>query len=429
MIHPFRRPALTWPRGVRPADQRGRKAGARDPQPSDRGGPLRMAPWLALGVMLALWPRPAHGDSATAAAALEPGRGRKARGPNEIPARGWKDVLWRTYREFTQDQIQMVAGSVAFSAIMALFPAMAAFVSLYGMFADVGAAREHLAILAGFIPADALTFIGDQMVRIAEQKQASLSLTFAISLLLSIWSANAGMKALFNGLNIAYDEQEKRNFLQLNLITLVFTLGAVAFMALSAGCVIVLPFVLQFFWLDAQSTILAQARWPVMAVGAMVALSIAYRYGPSRERARWRWVTWGGAFAALLWLGGSLLFSFYISHFANYNATYGSLGAIFGLFTWIWLSSVIVLLGAELNSEIEHQTAIDTTTGPALPLGLRGAAMADTIGRSKDGGPLAYLPLFVGRWLGRPQAAPPPPHSQSDVREKLRRPITKGAGA
>lgn len=413
-------PALPRRLHTKPLSRSESKARQRAARKADHKGHLHMAPWLALGVMLAMWPKPAQGD-ALPAAALEPGRGRKARGPGEIPARGWKDVLWRTYREFTQDQIQMVAGSVAFSAIMALFPAMAAFVSLYGMFADVGAAREHLAILAGFIPADALTFIGDQMVRIAQQRQASLSLTFAVSLLLSIWSANAGMKALFNGLNIAYDEREKRNFLQLNLITLGFTLGAVAFMVVAAATVIVLPIVFQFFWLDAQSTILAQARWPVMAVVTMIALSVAYRYGPSRERARWRWVTWGGAFAAVLWLAGSLLFSFYLANFSNYNATYGSLGAIFGLFTWIWLSSVIVLLGAELNSEIEHQTAIDSTTGAPLPLGLRGASMADSVGRSKDGGLWAYLPAFVSRWTGRAHEAEPEPHPQSDFRHKLRR--------
>ena len=399
-------PRLRWPALGRPSRPitpttkprvRADKARIR----AERRGSLSLAPWLALGVLLALWPRPAHGDNAGPLAALEAGRGRKARSPSQIPALGWRDIVWRTFREFGADRIQAVAGGVAFSAIMALFPAMAAFVALYGMFADVAAAREHLALLAGFIPADALTFIGDQMVRIAEQNQASLSLTFAVSLLLSVWSANAGMKALFSGLNIAYDETEKRNFLHLNLVTLTFTLGAVLFMVAAAAAVIVLPIVLQFFWLDTTSTLIAALRWPVMALGMMLALSIIYRYGPSRERAQWRWVTWGGAAAALLWLAGSLIFSFYLAHFSRYNATYGSLGAIFGLFTWIWLSSVIVLLGAELNAEIEHQTSVDSTTGPPQPLGLRGAAMADTIGRSKGGGLWAYLPDFVGRWAGK----------------------------
>lgn len=381
------------PTRPRPAPPRAKSSKSR----SRRGGFLGWAPWITLGVMLCLWPRDAHGLNAPPAAAREPGRGRHARHPAQIPPTGWRDIVWRAWREFRDDQITLVAGSIAFSGIIALFPALAAFVALYGMFADVAAARDHLAILAGFIPADALTLIGDQLVRIASQKQASLSATFVIGLLLSFWSANGAMKALFAGLNIAYDEREKRNFLTMNLVTLGFTLGAVVFMALAAASVIVLPIVLKFFWLDRLAVALAALRWPAMFVVATLALSVVYRYGPSRERARWQWVTWGGALAAALWIGGSLVFSWYLSNFANYNVTYGSLGAIFGLLTWFWLSAVIVLFGAELNSEIEHQTAVDSTTGIELPLGMRGAAMADTIGQAKRGGPREYLPGFVVR--------------------------------
>jgi len=362
-----------------------------------RGSVLGWAPWITLGVMLSLWPRDAHGLNAPPGAAAEPGRGRQARNPSQIPPTGWRDILWRAWREFSDDHITLVAGSIAFSGITALFPALAAFVALYGMFADVATARDHLAILAGFVPADALTFIGDQLVRIAGQKQASLSATFIIGLLLSFWSANGAMKALFAGLNIAYDEREKRNFVQMNMVTLGFTLGSVIFMTVAAASVIVLPIVLKFFWLDRLTTLLAALRWPAMFVLATLALSVVYRYGPSRERAKWRWVTWGGAVAAALWIGGSLIFSWYLSNFGNYNATYGSLGAIFGLLTWFWLSSVIVLFGAELNSEIEHQTAVDSTTGTEMPMGMRGAAMADTIGQAKRGGASAYLPAFVAR--------------------------------
>lgn len=363
--------------------------------------------------MLSLWPRNAHGLNAPPAAAGEAGRGRHARHPAQIPPTGWRDILWRAWREFMDDRITLVAGSVAFSGIIALFPALAAFVALYGLFSDVAAARDHLAILAGFIPADALTLIGDQLVRIAAEKKASLSATFVIGLLLSFWTANGAMKALFAGLNIAYNEREKRNFLTINLVTLAFTLGAVVFMALAAASVIALPIVLKFFWLDRMGTVLAALRWPAMFIVAALALSVVYRYGPSRERARWQWVTWGGALSAALWIGGSLVFSWYISNFANYNATYGSLGAIFGLLTWFWLSAVIVLFGAELNSEIEHQTAVDSTTGTELPLGMRGAAMADTIGRAKHGGAREYLPAFVVRqWdqrRGKRQTLKPAP--------------------
>lgn len=380
---------LPWPRPRKAAPPKAAKP---------KRSPFGAAPWIALGVMLALWPRKAHGE-ALPAEALEPGRGRQARRPAQIPPKGWRDILWRAWREFNDDRITMVAGSVAFSSIIALFPALAAFVALYGMFADVATAREHLAILAGVIPADALTLIGDQMVRIASQKQASLSITFAIGLLVSLWSANGAMKALFAGLNIAYDEAEKRNYLQVTLATLGFTLGAVVFLTTAAGAVIVLPIVLQFLWLDRLGSFLAALRWPAMFILVTLGLSVLYRYGPSRERARWQWVTGGGATAAALWIAGSLVFSWYLSNFANYNATYGSLGAVFGLLSWIWLTSVIVLFGAELNSEIEHQTAVDSTTGPSLPLGMRGATMADTVGRSKDGGLAAFLPDFVTRRL------------------------------
>jgi membrane protein len=379
-----------------------------DPPRLRATSPLVLAPWMALGLMVALWPRPKPkppGLSKPLDAPLEAGRGREAQDPSQIPVPGWKDVLWRTWREFMRDNIPLVASGIAFAGVMALFPALAAFVSLYGLFSDVAAAREHLAILTGFVPADILTFIGEQMVRIAAAKEASLSLTFVFSFLLSLWSANAGMKALFNGLNVAYDEHEKRNFFEVNLITLGFTIGGLIFLALTAAAVVAVPVALNILRID-DFVPLAALRWPVLLAVTMLALAIVYRYGPSRELARWRWVTWGGALASVLWLAGSAAFSWYVSNVANYNATYGSLGAVFGFLTWIWLSAAIVLLGAELNAEIEHQTAVDSTTGPEEPLGQRGAIMADTVGRAKKGGPVEMLPDFVARRLRRGRASP-----------------------
>jgi membrane protein len=371
-------------------------------RPNSAGLTWRIAPWLGMAVLVALWPRPARqpaGLSAAPGAPLEAGRGRHAARPTEIPPVGWKDVLWRTWREYQADAIPSVANGVAFCGIMALFPALAAFVSLYGLFADVATARDHLALLAGFVPADVLTFIGEQLVRIATQKQATLSFTFLFSLALSLWSANAGMKALFNGLNIAYDETEKRNFLKLNLISLGFTFGALLFMALTGAAVVITPLLLNLLHIDRDLVPFTMLRWPLLLVVTMAALAVVYRFGPSRERARWRWVSVGSVAASLLWLAGSVLFSWYVANFANYNTTYGSLGAVFGFLTWIWLSSVIVLLGAELNAEIEHQTAADSTTGPPAPLGARGAIMADTIGQAKHGGAVEMLPGFVARRL------------------------------
>jgi membrane protein len=336
--------------------------------------------------MLALWPRQAGALDAPRIAELEPGRGRQARSPAQIPAAGWKDILWRTWSEFNDDQITNVAAGVAFFGVLALFPGLAAFVSLYGLFSNVGAAQKHLAALAGVLPADSLTFIGDQMIRIAAAKSSSLSMTFVVSFLLSVWSANAGVKALVAGLNIAYDEREKRNFFVLNLITLAFTAGLLAFLLLAMAAMVVAPIVVDFLNLDPRSRIFAALRWPALLLIAMVGLLVIYRFGPSRQQARWRWVNWGGAIASVLWLAVSLLFSWYVGSFGHFSVTYGSLGAVVGFMTWMWLSAIVVLFGAELNSEMEHQTAQDSTTGAPAPMGMRGARMADTLGKTAPSG-------------------------------------------
>lgn len=333
------------------------------------------------------------------AKAADAGRGRSAQAPSEIPAPGWKDILWRTFKEVNADDIQSVARSIAFAGMLALFPALAAFVSIYGLFADVDTAREHLAGLTGVIPADAATLIGEQMVRIAASKHAGLSFTFISGLLLSLWSANAGMKALFKGLNIAYEETEKRNFLRLNLITLAFTLGMVLFFALSVAAVVAIPVALETIRLDPALLPIAWLRWPLLLAATMGGLALLYRFGPSRETAKWRWVSYGSVAATVLWLAGSALFSWYLSNFADYNATYGSLGAVFGFMVWLWLSCTIVLFGAELNSEIEHQTAVDSTTGVSRPMGARGAAVADNVGAAKTG---SLLPAGLARFTRKP---------------------------
>lgn len=344
----------------------------------------RLTPWLALGVMLAVWPRREGSDGLDAPflARFEPGRGREATAPEEIPPPGWRDILWRAWKEFNADQITNVSAGVAFFGVLALFPGMAAFVSLYGLFADVGEAQKQLATLAGVLPADSLTLIGKEMTRIAEAKKASLSVTFVFSLLLSIWSANAGIKGLFTGLNVAYEEHEKRGFLKLNLTSLAFTVAVLVFLALAMAAMVAAPVAIAMLHLDPQSRILAALRWPVLLLVVMGALSLLYRFGPSREHPRWRWVTVGGLVAALGWLMVSLLFSWYVGAFAHYDVTYGSIGAVIGFMTWMWLTATVILLGAELNAEVEHQTVTDTTTGAPLPMGLRGAEMADTLGRA-----------------------------------------------
>ena len=346
----------------------------------------RLTPWLALGVMLALWPRREGDLDASYLARFEPGHGRTADSPEEIPPRGWRDILWRAWKEFSEDQILNVAAGVAFFGVLALIPGMAAFVSLYGLFADVSEAQKQLAALTGVLPADSLTFIGKEMTRLADSKTTSLSVTFVASFLLSIWSANAGVKGLFAGLNVAYEEEEKRGFLKLNLIGLAFTVMLLAFLVLAMAAMVAAPLIIQALDLDPKSRILAALRWPILLLVVMGGLSAVYRFGPSREHPRWRWVTVGGAVAAFGWLVVSLLFSWYVGSFAHYDVTYGSIGAVVGFMTWLWLTATVILLGAELNAEVEHQTVKDTTTGAPQPMGLRGAEMADTLGMAAPDG-------------------------------------------
>ncbi|MEO6379251.1 MAG: YihY/virulence factor BrkB family protein [Caulobacteraceae bacterium] len=335
------------------------------------------------GLLLSIWNGAPAAPALQAAAigAREPGRGRSARRPGEIPARGWRDIVWRTWREFNQDRIPAVAGGVSFFGLLALFPALGAFVSLYGLFADVGAMRDQLNILAGVLPRDVLAFVADQMVRLAGAEGPKLGVAFAISLLVSLWSANAGMKALFDGLNIAYEETEKRGFIKLNLISFGFTFGALLFAVISFSAVIAAPVVLSLLRLNGALTV-AVLRWPALLIATVAGLAVLYRFGPSREQARWRWLSWGSAASATLWLAVSILFSWYVGAYAHYDRIYGSLGAVVGFMTWSWLSTIVVLFGAELNAEIEHQTSIDTTTGRPVVMGLRGAKMADTLGES-----------------------------------------------
>jgi membrane protein len=321
---------------------------------------------------------------APAAAASGPGRGREAATPVEIPARGWKDILWRTYEEFGQDRLMSVAAGVTYYALLALFPALGALVSVYGLFADPATIQDHLTALSGVLPSGALDIIREQVVRIASAGEGTLGLSFIIGLAVSLWSANAGMKAIFDALNIVYDEEEKRSFMKLNLESLTFTLAAVGFILLALAGIVILPIVLDFVGLGSGlEWLLAIARWPVLLVAVIAGLAVLYRYGPSRDKAEWKWVTPGGIVAAVLWLVVSMLFSWYVANFGSYNETYGSLGAVIGFMTWIWISSVVVLLGAEINAEMEHQTAKDTTQGPEKPMGARGATMADTLGAAK----------------------------------------------
>ena len=309
------------------------------------------------------------------------GRGRTASAPWEIPWTGWKDILWRTYGQIGEDRLLAVAAGVVFYGLLALFPAVTAFVSLYGFFAQASSINEHLSLVAGVLPEGAVQIIQEQVTRIASKGETRLTLAFAFGLALALWSANAGMKALIDALNVSYDEEEKRGFIKLNLVSLALTVGAIVAVLIAVGAVIVVPIVLSYLGLGGWvQTFLSLLRWPVLLLLVIFGLAVLYRFGPSRERPRWEWISVGSLVAAAVWLIGSALLSWYLASFADYDATYGSLGAAIGMMMWMWISSIVIMLGAELNSEVEHQTARDTTTGPEQPMGARGAEMADTIG-------------------------------------------------
>lgn len=310
--------------------------------------------------------------------AQEPGRGRTAERPHHIPWRGWRDILWRTWREMEEDRLTVVAGGVTYYTLLAIFPALGVFVSIYGLVADVRMVQEQLIQLSSIFPPEAVRLLGEQMLRLANGEAASLSLAFVISLLLSIWSASAGMRALFDGLNVAYDENEKRSYVLRMALTYGFTIALLLFLSAISAILVAAPLALESLHL--REDWLIAARWPLVYVVAAAAFAIVYRYGPSRAPARWRWVAPGSLAAAFCWMAGSAGFSWYLNNVARLDATYGSLGTVIGFMLWVWLSVMVVLLGAELNAEIEHQTAIDSTTGPAMPMGQRGAAMADTVG-------------------------------------------------
>jgi membrane protein len=317
--------------------------------------------------------------------AEQPGRGRRAETPWQIPMTGWKDILWRTYQQISEDRLVAVAAGVAFYALLAVFPAVTALVSLYGLFADPSTINQHLSVLAGILPKGGLDIVQDQINRITSKGNAALGLGFIFGLALAIWSANAGMKANMDALNVVYDEKEKRGFLWLNLTSLGLTIAAIIAMLFAVAAVVVLPVVLNYVGLSSLSEILLRVlRWPALLVLVITGLAVLYRIAPSRTEPKWEWLSVGSAVAAVAWLVASALLSWYLANFANYDATYGSLGAAIGFMTWLWISAIVILFGAELNSEIEHQTARDSTVGGDKPLGMRGAAMADTVGPAAD---------------------------------------------
>ena len=310
-------------------------------------------------------------------------RGRGARHPHQVPVRGWKDIAFRVKDELAQDNIGIVAAGVAFYAMLAVFPALAAMVSVFGLVVDPIELERNFNQIAILLPEEGAAILHQELKRIVSAKDSKLGLGALIGFLLTLWSSTKGVKALFTALNIVYEEREERGFIKLNLMAIGFTCGGILLVMVLLAAVAGIPIVVEALNLDGIiGWTISIARWPLVALIVVAAMAVIFRFGPSRRNPRWHWVSWGAAGGTILWIVGSMAFSWYVADFGSYNKTYGSLGAVVILLMWFYLTAYIVLLSAEVNAELEHQTARDTTTGPPRPLGERGATMADTIGKA-----------------------------------------------
>lgn len=308
---------------------------------------------------------PAAAKTAEANAAPPPRIPGAPESPWELSQSSWVKVAKRTIREFSKDRVTSVAGGVTFFALLALFPAITALVSIYGRVADPATIGENLAVLNRFLPPSAIELISDQVQSIASAPKTALSIAGVVSILAALWSANGGMKALIEALNIAWFETEKRGFIKLNLVSLAMTLGAIVGIIVMLGVIAVIPVVLKtVFAGSAVETLVGLLRWPLMVGLLLVGLAVIYRFGPSKDDPAWQWISPGAVFATVGLLIASLAFSWYAANFANYNETYGTLGAAIAMMMWLWLAAIVVLTGAELNSEVERQIKIENGVTP-----------------------------------------------------------------
>jgi membrane protein len=306
--------------------------------------------------------------------------GGDAHKPSDIPKDGWKQVLKRTKNEINQDNIPLLAAGVAFYMFLALFPALIAAVTIYGLVADPQQVEQQIESLTGTLPDEAASLLGEQLRNIASTSSTALTWGLVASLAGALFAASGGVQNLIKAVNIAYDEEETRGFLKLRGLALLLTLGGVLFVAVAVGLVAVLPVVFDVVGLGGAALVGAQiARWLGLLVFVLVALAVIYRVAPDRDDPTFRWVGLGSLVATALWLLGSFGFSLYVSNFGSYGETYGALAGVVVLLLWLWLTSLIILIGAEVNSETEQQTGRDTTQGPEKPMGERDAVKADTL--------------------------------------------------
>jgi membrane protein len=307
--------------------------------------------------------------------------GRQADTPQEIPAKGWKDIAKRTLKEVKQDQVTLLGAGVAFYSLLALFPAVIAGVSIYGLVADPSTVQSQIDELTRRLSPETATIIGTQLKQVTSGAGGALGLATVIGILTALWSASSGMKAMITGVNLAYDETESRKFVKLRGLSIVLTLGAMMLMGVALALIVGFPAVADS-WPTALRWTASILRWVLLAALLIGALAVLYRYAPDRDEPKWTWASWGSGVATLLWILASIGFSIYANSFGNYNKTYGALAGVIILMFWLYLTAVIVLVGAELNTEMELQTAKDTTAGPTKPMGDRDAHAADHVAES-----------------------------------------------
>jgi len=274
-----------------------------------------------------------------------------------LPAK-WGRIAARFLHNLRQDYLGLIAAGVAFYFLLAAFPALAALISIYGLFADPATVARQLNLLAGFLPPEALKILSEQATKLADASIGALNLSLIGGIVLTIYSATKGVGALIKGLNIAYNLPEKRNMATRLLIAYALTFVLMVYLLFSLTAIAGLPAVLQFIHLPANvADIILMARWPILFTMALVGLQILYNFGPSHDPHRgWRWASAGATVATILWIILSSLFSLFVSNLGKYNETYGSLGAVIVLLLWFWLSALMILLGAEVNASLQDDS-------------------------------------------------------------------------
>ncbi len=306
--------------------------------------------------------------------------GYDAESPTDIPAKGWWQISRRSLQEVGNDNLSLIAKGVAYSWFLALFPGLVAAVSIYGLVTTPAEVKSQVANLSSSLPDSAKTLITTQLESLAGASSGALTLGLLISIALALWSASAGMSGLVEALNIAYDEEEDRNFVVKRGLALLLTVGFLLFLAVALGLIAVVPFLANQIgggW--AVQALLQIVRWALLIGVAILALGLLYRVGPDRDAPAVKWLSLGSIVSTIMWVAASLGFAFYVDNFGSYAKTYGALAGVVVLLLWFWITALVVLLGAEINAETEAQTIKDTTQGPPQPRGQRGAVKADEL--------------------------------------------------